>query len=71
MLGAPRKAATHAMAQGALLLGLAAPWIALDKVPADALAALGAVTVPKQLFGLEHDVQNQSGDGLLMDFAKR
>lgn len=54
MLGAARKASTHSMAQGALLLCLAASWIALHKIPANAVTALGAVTVPKQLFGLEH-----------------
>jgi len=53
VLGAPRKAAPHPVAQGALFLGLTAPRVALDQVSADALAALGAVTVPKQLFGLK------------------
>lgn len=53
VLGAPREAATHPVPQGALLLGLAAPRVALDQVPSDALAAFGAIVVPKQLFGLK------------------
>lgn len=53
VLGAPREAAPHAVPEGALLLGLTAPRVALDQVPPDALAAFGAVSVPKQLFGLK------------------
>lgn len=60
VLGAPRKAAAYAVPEGALLLGLAASRVALDQVPTDALAAFGAVTVPEQLFGLEHLGQTQS-----------
>lgn len=54
MLGAPREAAPHPVPQGALLLRLASPGIALDQVPPDALAAFGAVAVPKQLLGLKY-----------------
>lgn len=53
VLGTPRKAAPHAVPQGALFLCLAAPRVALDQVSSNALAAFGAVTVPKQLFGLK------------------
>lgn len=47
VLRALGEAAAHAMAQGALLLGLAAARVALDEVAADALAALGAVAIPE------------------------
>lgn len=53
VLGAPRKAAPHSVPQGALLLCLTAPRVALDQVSSNALAAFGTVTVPKQLFGLK------------------
>lgn len=60
VLGAPCKASAYAVPESALLLGLAASRVALDQVPTDALAAFGAVTVPEQLFGLEHLGQTQS-----------
>lgn len=53
VLGAPREAAPHAVPKGALFLRLTAPRVALDQVSANALAAFGTVTVPKQLFGLK------------------
>lgn len=53
VLQAPRETAPHAVPQGALFLSLAAPGVALDQVPSDALAAFGAVAVPEQLFGLK------------------
>ena len=53
VLRASSKTASNPVAQGALLLRLAAPRVALDQVPSDALAALGAVAVPKQLLGLK------------------
>ncbi len=55
VLGATRKAAPHTMAKGALLLCLTAAWVTLDQVSSDALAAFGAVTVPKQLFRLNEE----------------
>lgn len=53
VLRAPREAAPDPESQSALFLCLAAPRVALDQVPPDALAALGAVVVPEQLFGLK------------------
>lgn len=53
MLGAAGKAAPNPVPEGALLLCLASPWIALDQVSSDALAAFGAVGVPKKLLGLK------------------
>lgn len=53
VLGAPCKATPHSIPQGALFFCLTAPWVALDQVSSDALAAFGTVAVPKQLFGLK------------------
>lgn len=53
VLGAAGKAAPNPVPEGALLLCLASPWIALDQVSSDALAAFGAVGVPKKLLGLK------------------
>lgn len=52
VLASAGEAAPDAVAKGALLLRLAAPRVALDQVPPDALAALGAVAVPEELLGL-------------------
>lgn len=53
MLQASCEAAAHSISEGALFLCLTAPGVTLDQVSADAVAALGTVTVPEQLFGLE------------------
>ena len=53
VLGAPCEAASHPVVQGALFLCLTAPRVALDQVSSNALAALGTVAIPKQLFGLK------------------
>lgn len=52
VLVAARKAAPDTVAQCTLFLCLAATWVTLNQVPANALAALGAVAVPEQLLGL-------------------
>lgn len=55
VLRAPQEAAAHAVPERALLLRLAASGVTLDQVPADAVAALGAVAAPEELLGLREE----------------
>lgn len=54
--GAPgAEAATDTIAQGALLVRLAVPWVALDEVAPEAAAPAGAVSIPEELLGLKEE----------------
>lgn len=51
--GLGAEAATHPVAQRALLVRLTLAWVALDQVAPETAAPPRAVTVPEQLLGLE------------------
>lgn len=62
--------ALDSISDGAFFIGLALPWVTLDKVAAKATAAAGALTIPEQLLGLQERRNREDKTTGSCDFSR-